>query len=317
MTSKYFQSACRMHAANAIAAAAPLAEAAGLQLVKRISEQTLSRTSSIRSIWCMSHNSHRDELFLVECMEDYSILLRTISLHSNSGDLQDVFTITERGTKPDVRSVCHMSDSVSLLVCYTEYPRNVETVIVDRAQHWLVALSRRGNEWRETPCVQTERVGLMCCALADSRVLVGEWRSKYLEMFRVENGPRIAHVHRISVPEEYKRFTAICINEVLIAMSFEKSQTIRVHRLDCDKLVELSRIQVNQPCDVLWLADRFFVTEWNADQKSHSVLELKLRDGLLEQSRELIHNSDSINVFQWCAVNNGLAIYDDNKKELL
>ena len=302
------------------AAAAPLVAAAGLQLVQRISAQTLTRTGSIAPIWCMSYNSERDELFLVEFMEHFSNSLRAISLRRNSGDLRDVFTRTERGTTPHVYSVCHMSDSDSLLVCYSElcYSCAIES-------NWLVALSRRGNEWRETPRVQTGGMGHMCCALADSRVLVGELNSTYLEMFRVtylESGPRIAHVHRIRVPEEYSRFTAkICNNEALIAMSFLESQTIRVHRLDGDQLVELSRIHVNnQPCDVLWLADRLLVTDWiqwNADKQSHSVLELNWRDGQLERSRELIQYSDSINVWCWCAVDNGLAIYDENNKELV
>ena len=251
----------------------------------------------------MSYNSHRDELFLVAHMEDHSSLLRAISLRSNSGHLRDVFTRTECGTTPYVHSVCHMSDSDSLLVCYTD------------RQHWLAALRRRGNEWREIPRVQTGGMGHMCCALADSRVLVGELVSTYLEMFRVESGPRIAHV-RIRVPEVYITFTTICNNEVLIAMSFRESQTIRVHRLDGDQLMELSRIQVNLPRHVLWLADRLFVTEWNAVKKSHSILELKLRVGQLERIRELYY-SDSIIVDQWCAVDNGLAIYDRNKKELL
>ena len=45
-----------------------------------------------------------------------------------------------------MNSVCHVSDSDSLLVCSFE--------INDR-DFWLVLLSREGSEWRETHRVQT------------------------------------------------------------------------------------------------------------------------------------------------------------------
>ena len=139
----------------------------------------------------MSYNSARDELFLVDYANN---VVRAMRVRDNAGDLRDVYK-APHDTSPLVWSVCHMSDSDTLLVCSREYGPDVNYA------NWLVALSRNGSEWREANRVQTDRMGWNCCALSDSRVLIGN--STYMELFRVEGGQRIARVHRIHVPQQY------------------------------------------------------------------------------------------------------------------
>ena len=91
--------------------------------------------------------------------------------------------------------------------------------------------------------MQTDGEGWIICALSDSRVLIGEYDSTYMELFRVESGPRIARVHRIHVPEQYNWFSATCGSDTLVAMSYD-DKSVRVHRLRGDRLEELARIQL-------------------------------------------------------------------------
>ena len=130
-----------------------------------------------------------------------------------------------------------MSDSDTLLVCSRENGPD------RKRANWLVALSRNGSEWREAQRRADRRNGTICCALSDSRVLVGECDSTYMELFRVESGPRIARVHRIHVPEKYWWFSATSGSDTLVAMSYETDQSVRVYRLRDDRLEELARIQ--------------------------------------------------------------------------
>ena len=198
------------------------------------------------NIFGMSYNSARDELFLA----DYeNRVVRALRVRDNAGDLRDVYKGTAHYTSPLVYSVCHMSDSDTLLVCSLE--RGLDRKLAE----WLVALSRNGSEWREAHRVQTDGRGRISCPLSDSRVLIGNWQ--YMELFRVESGPRIARVHRIHVPEEYRWFSATCGSDTLVAMTYPKpDQSVRVHRLRGDRLEELARIQLKDPNTLLWLADR-------------------------------------------------------------
>ena len=278
-------------------------------------------------IFGMCYNSARDELFLAD---SYNKVVRTIRLHDNTGDLLDVYRGTENDRRPEVSSVCHLSDSDSLLVCSEEHWQN-------ESANWLVLLSREGSEWRETHRVRTAAaVGIMmlCCALSDSRVLVGQWNSKYMELFRVQrsahiarpllelfrkqNDARIAHVQRISVSEKYRSFSATCGSDTLVAMSFENDKSVRVNRLRDNRLEELTRIRLEKrPLYLMCLADRLLVTEWNEKQICHAVIEFELSATRLERRRELIAESEGIRVHRWCAVPGGLAIFDYTSRSLL
>ena len=134
----------------------------------------------------------------------------------------------------------------------------------------------------------------------------------------MESGPRIALVHRIYVPEEYKWFSATCSDDgsdTLVAMSYDKS--VRVHRLRGDRLEELARIKLKWPHKLLWLADRLLVTDYYKKKKSHAIIELEMSDTRLERRRELIATSENIYVKSWSAVNDGVAIFDGKSKDIL
>ena len=274
-----------------------------LQLVSRISKQTLIRAGEEDpDVVGMSYNSARDELFLADYANKVVSAMR---MRDNAGELREVYR-APHVTSSFIRSVCHMSDSDTLLMCLYEDKK------------WLVALSRNGSEWREAQRMQTDGIGWISCALSYSRVLIGNSNSTYMELFRVENGPRIAHVHRINVSEEYCWFSATCGNDTLVAMSYQyKDQSVRVHRLLDDRLEELAFISMKNPYKLLWLADRLLVADIDDENESHAVIELVVSYTRLERSRELIASSDNSNVKRLCAVNDGLAIFDDKSKDIL
>ena len=147
-------------------------------------------------------------------------------------------------------SVCHMTDSDTMLVCSGE-----KTTIINQA-YWLAALSRNGSEWRVEQRVHTDKFGLLLlsCALSDSRVLIGGIRygTSYMEMFRVKrcSGARIKRVSCIVVPEEYYSFSAKCGSDPLVAMSYRNGdKSVRVHRLRGNQLEELAHIRLECPFD--------------------------------------------------------------------
>ena len=93
--------------------------------------------------------------------------------------------------------------------------------------------------------------------------------------------------------------------------------SVRLHRLRGDRLEELARIQLKAPDILLWLADRLLVADYDSEKQSHAVIELEVSDTRLERRRELIATSDNIRVRRLCAVNDELAIFDYNSKDIL
>ena len=264
-------------------------------------------------IFGMSYNSTRDELFLADYDNN---VVRAMRVRDNAGDVRDVYRVPH-DTSPRIRSVCHMSDSDTLLVCTGQYDPERKNA------NWLLALRRNGSEWREAQRVQTGGGGVSC-ALSDSRVLIGEYNTRYsyMELFRVESGPRIARVHRIHVPESYEWFSATCGSDTLVAMCYPHfsgigGNSVRVNRLRRDRLEELARIQLKWPGCPLWLADRLFVADYDREKQSHDVIELEVSDTRLERRRELIAASEHMFLSSWCAVNDGLAIFDERSKDIL
>ena len=147
--------------------------------VHRIPKQTLIRAGENNpNIYGMRDNSARDELFLAD---NGNKVVRAIRVSDNAGDVRDVYRAPL--DKSSLISVSHMSDSDTLLVCSGEYGPD------QKLAYWLVALIRNGSEWREAQRVQTDGMGTMCCALSDSRVLIGERSSTNMELFRVERRP--------------------------------------------------------------------------------------------------------------------------------
>ena len=280
-----------------------------LKLVRRLPKQTLINAGEKDTdIFGMSYNSARDELFFADYANN---VVRAMRLRDNAGDLRDLCK-APYDMLPFIRSVCHMSHSDTLLVCSGKEGPDKNNA------HWLVALSRNYSEWREAQRVQTDGIGRISCTLSDSRVLIGDFNSTYMELFRVESGSGIARVHRIHVLEAYCWFSATCGRDTLVAMTYSvPDQSVRVHRLLGDRLEELARINLNCPDTLLWLADRLLVADRNSENQSHAVIELELSDTRLERRRELIATSDKISVRSLCALNDGLAIFDSNSKDIL
>ena len=263
-------------------------------------------------IFGMSYNSTRNELFLADRNNG---VVRSMRVRDNAGDLRDVYKSPYDKNKvksPFVSSVCHMSDTDTLLVCSSEDGPD------QRRANWLFVLRRNGSdEWREAQRVQTDGEGQISCALSDSRVLIGDSDSTYMELFRVESGPRIALVHRIHVPEQYKWFSVTCGSDTLVAMCYRSYKSVRVHRLRGDRLEELARIQLKWPHYLLWLADRLLVADFDEEKQSDAVIELEVRNTKFERHREIIATSENIGVSRWCAVNDGLAIFDMKSRDIL
>ena len=277
-----------------------------LKLVRRLPKQTIIRAGeNDPNIIGMSYNSARDELFLADWNNR---VVRAMRVRDNAGEQRDLYRAQL------IYSVCHMSDSDTLLVCSGE----------DGGAKWLVALSRNGSEWREAQRVQTDGKGYISCALSDSRVLIGECFSTFMELFRVESGPRIARVNRIHVPETYWWLSATCGSDTLVAICYPNSinipngdNSVRVHRLRGDGLDELARIQLKNPYTHLGLSDRLLVADFDNEKNSHAVIEFEVSDTRLERRRELIATSENIRAYRMCAVNDGLAIFNNKSKDIL
>ena len=92
---------------------------------------------------------------------------------------------------------------------------------------------------------------------------------------------------------------------------------MRVHRLRSNQLEKLVRIQLKSPYYLLWLANRLIVADFDSENESNVVIELEVSDKRLERRRELIATSANINVMRLCAVNDGLAIFDYESKNIL
>ena len=181
----------------------------------------------------MSCNAQADELFLADLSNRVARATRARA-NADADDTRYVY------------SVCHMRDSDTVLVCSRECgPDNTSA-------NWLVALSRRGGggEWREAHRLQTEGA-----TLSDSRVLIGQFYSDYVELLRVQSGPRIARVHSIRVPQAYIYFSATCGSDgdTYVAMAYE-DESGRVFRLVGDRLDKMARIRLEKPDLLLWVA---------------------------------------------------------------
>lgn len=184
-----------------------------------------------------------------------------------------------------------------------------------------MAMRRSGNKWCEAHRVLTNAPkinkynGIISCALSDSRVLIGQWYSKYLELFRVESGPHISFLYRITITKQYTWFSAKFGSDTLVAMSYNSENLVRVHILHSDRLRELARITIQCPSKLLWLADRLLATEWKV--QLHSVIELELSGTQIKRRSELISQNEGIRVWSWCAVGDGFTVFDWNSKDIL
>ena len=246
----------------------------------------------------MCYNSLRDELFFVDYEDYYKV--RSTRLRDDGRETVNVFKNRNR-----VSRVCYINDSDTLVLVSKPLDGSKHLVVLTR-----IGEGRSSNEWRKA---DGQIIGSMCCAVSDSRLLIGTMNVTYMELFRVESGPRITPLNRINVPEIYFDFSVSgSAGEELVAVSYENS--VCVNRLCHDRLEEISRIQLSSG-NLLWLGDRLIVTE-HID--SHVVVELEVRGTRLERRRELLDlNYARIYFHCWCAVGNELAIFDDNTQALV
>lgn len=291
---------------------------ASVYFQKHIPKQNLMESSdSDPSIWGMIYNSAFDELFFADCQNG---VVRALLLYQNASGLRDVYKV--KGG--NLNSVCHMCDSDTLLVCLHE-----------QNSHWLVALKRNGilfrlltNPpliWSDTDRVQTGGEGGICCALSESRVLIGAFDSMYMELFRVYMSgdfyriPRVQQLNRIPIHENYTSFcvTTSSDSDTLVAMSYESKNEVRVNRLRDDRLDELARIRLQTPGPLVWLGDRLIATEWHANTSSNSITELEVSGTRIERRRQLFAPDDKIVVWRWCAVDGGFAIVESNSQSIM
>ena len=63
------------------------------------------------------------------------------------------------------------------------------------------------------------------------------------------------------------------------------------------------------------LADRLLVADFDYEKHSHAVIELKVSARRVLGER--IGTSENLHVLSWCAVNDKLAIFDYNNKDIL
>ena len=268
----------------------------------------------VRDIRTMSYNAQCDELFIA----DGDGVVRSTRVRANSGaaDLHDVYPYggSALDTSTDVTSVCHISDSDTLFICLSERPPQIGVFALMKYRvNWLVVLSRSRSKWHEAYRLQTEQLPTLSCALSDSRVLIGNNDSEYLQLIHVQSGPLIAHEQRILVPEKYRYFSATCGSggDKHVAMSYA-DESVRVHRLVGDKLEEMARIRLEIPYLLLWVAARLFVSVLDGS----GVVELKLNDKRLECLDVLIAATDKIRVWTWCASDDGLIFCNSNNDDL-
>lgn len=262
----------------------------------------------------MSYASVRDELFFAD-IENH--VVRMIHLRGNESDLRDVY----RAEAGNVISVDYLKELDAVLV--GSYELNM---------HWLTALTRSGNHWRVAHRALIQAPGglpLIANMLSGSRVLIGQQNSTYLELIRVDSGPRITRLHQIKT-KQYMSFASQERGvDWLVAMSFMYENTVRMYRLrdGFEKLEELERIPIEAlPYRLVWLGSRLLVTAYDLKSKYNSrelnkfhniVIELEGSDTGLKR-RQLIGSDELILVYSWCAVNNGIAIFDGHySKDIL
>lgn len=111
---------------------------------------------------------------------------------------------------------------------------DVEAACLCWSSFWLYMESTK--EWYRNQRVQIQATGnieLVSCVLNDSRALIGQIDSQYLELFRVQSSWVFMRLHRyrIAISREYTFFSATRSRDTLVAMSYKADFTARVYRL--------------------------------------------------------------------------------------
>lgn len=154
-------------------------------------------------------------------------------------------------------------------------------------------------------------------ALSDSRVLIGVKDSAYLKLFRVNGGLQIESLNQIILSEQYTWFSATSGSHTLVAMSYNKKNEVRMHRLLGDRLDLIARIEMQRPERLLWFSDRLFAVGLHSDSNTNSVTKLEVNGTQLKRRHLLFDFDERIRVDSWCAVDDWLAIFDSFSRDIL
>lgn len=282
-------------------------EPTSLQIVRRFPTKSLIKSfEEAPYINTIGYNSARDELFYADFANN---MLRMIHLRGDD-KVHDVHKVHQQEV---VRSICHMPVSDTLLLLF--YDKTPDEINENNVL-WLVSMTRSGDGWREALRVKTDDdAGYRCFTLSDSRVLVGGHYSSKCVLYRIVNGSQISQIATITAPVKYEKMAAAFINEEIVAMIC-KDDSLRTYRLDeRNQLVEIGRIQLKNPADLMWFSGRLLVAESNEVTKSYSISEFAVSGSNLERRRQLTNSC--IDMKGWCAVDNGFVIFNYESRELM
>lgn len=219
--------------------------------------------------------------------------------------------------------MCYLSDVDTLLVSSGKW--------APEFRKWLLALKRSGRQWKEAARSVTSGVGNIICELKDqsqSQVLVGQKDSTYMELFSVDSDSHIRRQHKIQVRDIFSTFVATRstpdsggVADTLVAMSLNEKHTILLGRLVVNRLEDLLRIQMDRHIvHLLWPSStdtsRLLAAEFDAAKNSHAIEELDLSGKPLVRGYVLLQHSDNVNLSCWGTIDNGIALYDSNSKQL-
>ena len=142
-------------------------------------------------------------------------------------------------------------------------------------------------------------------------MLIGQYRSTYLELLRVnvdvESGARVAPVRRLDVTEQYFSFSATCGSDTLVAMSYREGPVgagVSTARRPAPRGIRTHPFGGAMSSPVARRS-----TARRRTERSR-VAELAVSGAQIERRRQLIAADERIDVFSWCAVDDGLAIVD-------
>lgn len=298
----------------------------------------------------MKYTNLLDELYLVD-LENNLVLfgIRKISQEANDWVLD--YAYIENSENRQVDSVCFVDRLKILIVCLFEHDNRTRQLILitrvkDRKTPWSRPLEQKVKlpEHADQKKVDSP---MLSCAVNDLQVLIGQYGSNYIELYiareQIEDNNNnhniIKHERSIHVANPYRNFSAItCGAETFVAMSYESNDnTVKVHRLVNNELVFFaSYLFAKSPYQVILLHSnerkRLLVAEFFQKQRnwrcgddpvkgSHAVKEISAEepgehDMRNESHRELISPKANINVYSWCVLDDGIAIFNRNTADI-
>lgn len=271
------------------------------QLVRLDERQRNIRVTSIAFI------SERRELIIAD---NTNKVVRSLRMDAIGADaLGNVYRCASPNA--DLRCVCHVPETSTILV---------------GADKQLLAVQRGANLWRKSHRLKMKWPPEILCALSGARVLCGRAYSKVMCVYRVESGGRIALVDRLRLDEEYHLFAAkSSATDTLVAIGnysiADRSSSVVLHRLvgtHFERLTERLELRFNMlySYGLLWLDDKLLRHD-SRGSRTIPLAELEVSGTQLVQHRELLVDSDLMEIECWCPIGYyGLALFDNCSEEV-